>query len=251
MTLDSLTRRSAWSALAGAALAGALAIGCRAPESSDVSELLQRQTQELLDAIARGDRAPWLRYLHQAMIYSTEDGTTKSKAQLVDEIHALPKDVWGKLRVTGFRTTRHGATAVTSYVSEEDEGYFGQVIHARYRSTDTWIETAAGWQLVASQVTALRDDPPSVPLPAATLDEYVGVYALTDDITYTITRSGDHLIGARSGRNAESLNAELRDCLFVPGAPRLRKIFQRDAAGRIAGFVERRETWDIVWRRRQ
>jgi hypothetical protein len=29
--------------------------------------------------------------------------------------------------------------------------------------------------------------------------------------------------------------------------PRIRKIFLYDAAGRITGFIERRETWDIVW----
>ena len=33
----------------------------------------------------------------------------------------------------------------------------------------------------------------------------------------------------------------------IYGDPRIRKIFQRDALGRIAGFVERRESWDIVW----
>jgi len=35
----------------------------------------------------------------------------------------------------------------------------------------------------------------------------------------------------------------------VPGKPRYRKIFPRDAAGKITGFAERREAWDIVWTR--
>jgi hypothetical protein len=47
------------------------------------------------------------------------------------------------------------------------------------------------------------------------------------------------------------LKVELADCLFVPGQPRLRKVFQRDANGRVTGFVERRESWDIAWRRVQ
>jgi hypothetical protein len=216
---------------------------------SDVSALLQRQTQQLMDAVATGDRDPWTRYLHDDLVYAAEDGTTKSKAQLLDEIRPLPKDIWGKLRLTQFRTRRHGTTAIANYVAEEDEGYFGQTIHARYLSTDTWIETGSGWRLVASQVLALRDDPPAVELAASKLEEYVGVYALTPEVTYTIRLEGHGLIGQRTGRKPETLKVELADCLFVPGQPRLRKIFRRDDKSRVTGFVERRETWEIAWRR--
>lgn len=220
----------------------------RAPE--DVTSVLQRQTQQLMDAVAVGDRGPWARYLDDRMVYAAEDGTTKSKGELLAELRPLPKEIWGRLRVTRFRTVRHDDTAIANYIAEEDEGYFGQVIHARYLTTDTWKRTAAGWRLVASQVLALRDDPPAIELRDGQLDEYVGTYALTDSVTYTIRREGHALIGVRSGRAPETLNVELLDCLFVPGQPRLRKIFQRDADGRITGFVERRETWDIAWRRR-
>jgi hypothetical protein len=217
----------------------------------DIAALLERQTQEMMDAIAAGDRAPWTRYVDDAVVYAAEDGATKSKAQLVEEIRLLPKEIWGKLRVTRFRTALHGKTAVTNYISEEDEGYFGQVIHARYLSTDTWVETAAGWRLIASQVLALRDDPPEVRPDGSRLDEYAGVYALTPEVTYTIKRDGDRLVGTRTGRKTEPLKVELADCLFVPGQPRLRKVFQRDVNGRVTGFVERRESWDIAWRRVQ
>src|SRR6266545_6803096 len=223
--------------------------GCRSTPATDVPGLLQRQTQQLMDAIASGDRSPWTRYVDDEVVYSGEDGSTKSKAQLVDEIRPFPKEVWGKLRVTEFRTVRQGKTAITNYVSEEDEGYFGQVIHARYRSTDTWIEAGDGWRLIASQVLALRDDPPAINLAVSTLDEYVGDYGLTPDVRYTIRREGDGLVGNRTGRRPEVLKIELRDSLFVPGQSRLRKIFQRDAKGAVTGFVERRESWDITWHR--
>jgi Domain of unknown function (DUF4440) len=216
---------------------------------AEISALLERQTQELMDSIATGNRDPWQRYVHDDIVYAAEDGSTKSKAELLDELHAFPNEIWGKLRVTRFRTVVHGSTVVANYVSEEEEGYFGQTIHARYLSTDTWIETDAGWRLIASQVLALRDDPPAVKLPPAKLEEYVGTYALTPDVTYTVRRDQNTLIGQRTGRKPEPLRIEVPDCLFVPGQPRLRKIFQRNLEGRVTGFVERRETWDIAWRR--
>ena len=37
--------------------------------------------------------------------------------------------------------------------------------------------------------------------------------------------------------------------LFVPGRPRYRYVLLRDAAGRITGMAQRREAWDLVWKR--
>jgi hypothetical protein len=57
------------------------------------------------------------------------------------------------------------------------------------------------------------------------------------------------LEGQQTGRKAEILKAEVADVLFVPGKPRYRKVFLRGANGRITGFAERREAWDLVWTR--
>jgi hypothetical protein len=45
------------------------------------------------------------------------------------------------------------------------------------------------------------------------------------------------------------LKAEAPDVLFVPGQTRYRKVFLRGSDGRVTGFAERREAWDIVWKR--
>ena len=132
----------------------------------------------------------------------------------------------------------------------ETEGYFGQTIDCRYLSTNVWHRTAAGWRLIAAHVGALREDPPAITLARQRLDEYVGEYELTPDVRYTIRRDGDALFGQRTGRSEEKLEAEVSDLFFVPGKPRLRKVFQRGVTGAITGFVERREAWDVSWKRR-
>jgi hypothetical protein len=45
------------------------------------------------------------------------------------------------------------------------------------------------------------------------------------------------------------LLVEVHDVLFTPGQPRTRKIFQRDANGKVTGFLDRRGGEDVVWRR--
>jgi ketosteroid isomerase-like protein len=217
--------------------------------AEDVRAILRRQSEELLDAVTAGDAKVWDRYLADDVLFTDESGATMTKAQLVEGIRPLPKGISGELNVQDFDARIHGGTAVTTYVADESETYFGQVIHARYRITDTWIRTGDQWRLVASQVQALRQDPPALSLAAARLDEYVGVYVLTPEISYTIKREGDSLVGQRSGRQPEKLAAEVADFFFVAGQPRLRKVFQRGADGGITGFVERRESWDVLWKR--
>ena len=57
-------------------------------------------------------------------------------------------------------------------------------------------------------------------------------------------------MGAQAIRQgASDLDAETRDVFFIKGDPCIRRIFQYDATGRVTGFVERRESWDIVWNR--
>jgi len=60
---------------------------------------------------------------------------------------------------------------------------------------------------------------------------------------------GDHLTGMQSGGTPRPLLAELKDVLFIAGRPRVRMIFQRDAEGRVIGFIDRREGEDLVWTR--
>lgn len=219
----------------------------RAPASTEA--VLRAQTQELLDAIAAGNAAVWDRHVDPRILYVSEAGEVESEAQLLDELKPLPPGISGKIVLGRFEVRQHGDTAVVLHVDEEDEDYFGHAIHAQYMTTAIWRLGPDGWKLIATQVLATLLDPPAIALPAAQLDDYAGTYQLTEAIRYTIRRDGDRLIGERTGRPAQELRVEARDVLFVPGQPRSRKVFQRDASGRITGFADRREARDVMWTR--
>jgi Domain of unknown function (DUF4440) len=240
--------------LRAAALRLAVAIACAsiardAAARQDLTMLLKMQTQAMLDAVTAGDPKVWDRYLDPAMIYLAEDGTRKSKADLLKELQPLPPGISGAITIGAFDVRAHGNVAIATHDDNERENYYGQMLTAQYRSTDTWLETRDGWKLIASQVHAALIDPPAIPLQPARLDEYAGIYRLTREITYTVKRGGDSLSGERTGRPAQMLKAEATDVFFVPGQPRIRKIFQRDSGGRIVAFVDRREGRDVRWER--
>lgn len=217
----------------------------RAP--ADSAAVLKAQTQALLDAVTAGDARVWDRLLDPDVLYVSEAGELERKPQLLAEVVPLPAGITGRIRIGAFEARIHGDTAIVFHADEEDERYFGHDLHARYLNLATWRYRDGAWTLIATQVLAALIDPPAITLPAGALDEYVGSFALTPEIHYTIVRDGDHLVGQRTGRPPQVLQAEARDVFFVAGQPRTRKIFLRDAAGKIARFTDRREARDVIW----
>jgi len=97
---------------------------------------------------------------------------------------------------------------------------------------------------------AERTDPPAMVLKLNELAQYTGTYKLKDsERVYSITQTNGQLAGTLNSGKPETWSAEVRDVFFIAGDPRIRKIFQRDTSGNITGFVERRESWDVVWKR--
>jgi hypothetical protein len=220
------TRLSLLAALTSAVL---LSPATALPAAEDAAEVLHRQTQELMDALAPGSASVWERYLHEEATLTTEDGSVLKRAELVAQIKPLPEGVTGTIEVIEFEATVHGPVAVARYITDEHETYHGHRLHCQYRATDSWLKTPEGWRLLASQILALRTDPPAIDLAPRQLEEYIGRYRLAPTITYDIRRTAGGLVGQRSGRETETLLAEAPDVLFVPGKPRYRKVFKTAA----------------------
>jgi hypothetical protein len=235
-----------WSACASALVLVLSGLAPPHPAETD-ADVLRRQTKELIDAITSGTASVWEGYLDREARYIDESGDVQTKKDMVDGIKPLPEGVSGSIEIQSFDVVVHGDVAVATYIDDENEDFHGHKLHCKYRTTDTWKKTKDGWRLVAGQVTALRTDPPAVPLAPSLREQYCGQYALTGAIHYEIRCQGDALEGQQTGRKPETLRAEAPDVLFVPGKPRYRYVFLRDASGKITGFAQRREAWDLVW----
>ena len=92
----------------------------------------------------------------------------------------------------------------------------------------------------------MQQDPPAITLPPQTLAEYVGEYAAAPDLHIAIALADGALTASSNGGKPVPLKVELKDVLFSPGQPRLRKIFIRDAQGHVTGYFNRREGRDVI-----
>jgi hypothetical protein len=222
---------------------------CAHAAPADHEAVLRRQTQELLDAIAVGDKPVWDRHLDPRVTYVSEAGDIETRASLLAQLDPLPAGVTGRLVVTKLTVQRFGDTAIVVHTDDESVDYFDHPLSARYLTLAVWRLTGGAWRLIGTQVHAVLVDPPAIALPD--LVQYTGTYRLTPEITYTVRKDGDHLVGERTGRPAVTLAAEACDVFFVPGQPRSRKVFLRDARDAITGFADRRDGHDVIWRRDQ
>lgn len=235
--------------LAPAALIAPLAAGATAPATESIEALIKRQSQEFSDASAAGDAAVLSRYLDDRVVFMNESGSVATKKDIVDGAQPSPKGFSNTLTQTDWQLELHGPVAVTSFTDVSTVQFHGQTLHAKYRSTEVWLEEDKDWRMISSQTIALQDDPPEVKLPVAVLDEYVGTYRAGADFSFTISRKGDELTGVSGDGPPFAMKAEIKDVLFTPGQPRTRRIIQRDANGKVTGFVSRREGHDLVLKR--
>jgi len=208
---------------------------------------LRRMTQELLDAVAPGRTDVWQLYLHDRLIHVDENGIVRTKAELLKELAPLPAGLEGRIAIDSFRIEVENNLAIVTHEDQEHLHYFGQVLRSRFRSTDTWLRTADGWRLIGQQTSAVLEDPPSIKLTREQLCGYNGSYSLTAEIVAKVQCSELGVVVERTGRPKAEYLPEVIDVFFAPGQPRTRRIFVRDDAGKIVGFVDRREGEDVRW----
>lgn len=220
------------------------------PNPDQTREELTRISQELLDAVAPGNKAPWERYLAPEFLMLDENGKVLTKAQILEEFGPLPKGFSGNIKVTEPQVRQHGDVAVLMHRDIENEDIFGQKIVATYATTETYLRRDGAWQLIASHIAILPSELKPVKADAKTYDAYLGTYELGPDVSYTVTHEGDKLFGQRAGRPKEELLPAGTDTFFISGRPRGVKIFARGADGKVTQIVDRRDNNDLIWKRK-
>lgn len=86
-----------------------------AKQGTITQEELVRNTQELMDAVAVGNQAPFQKYYADDVLFSDEKGRNMDKAALVKDITPLPAGYSGTIKVVQPQSRIVGDTAILSY----------------------------------------------------------------------------------------------------------------------------------------
>lgn len=224
-------------------------VASAATASEDVSAVLKKMTQEFSDAGQRGDASTMALILDDQVVFVNEGGDVATKAEMLAAATPPPAGVRIQMAIKDWNCRVFGDVAVASFVDDQIVNSHGEVMHAQYRSVETWRKSAGKWHMIGSETIALQDDPSAVALSPEALDEYAGTYQGNSGMRFVFTRSGERLFASVDGGPLTAQSAEVRDVFFTPGRARIRKVFQRDAKGSVTGFAYRREGHDTNFRR--
>lgn len=214
---------------------------------------LLRRTQELCDAIAPGNQAPWKKYFADDCIFADEKGRTMDKAKLVADITPMPAGYSGTIKIVNVQSRIVGDTAVLSYDLNETETIFGQNLRARYHTTDTWLRRNGQWQIIASQAHRYYEDPAIGKADQKKFPDYIGTYEVAPGQTRLVSVEGENLIIERKGKKEqlnkkEQLFPETSEIFFRKGVEG-RILFHYDANGKVDALIDRRNNEDVIWRK--
>src|SRR5262245_28168936 len=98
-----------------------LALSGWAKQGAITQDELVRNTQEIFDAVAAGDQAPFKKYFADDVMFSDEKGRNMNKAALVNDITPLPPGYSGTIKVVRPQSRIVGQTAILSYDLDETE----------------------------------------------------------------------------------------------------------------------------------
>jgi hypothetical protein len=227
------------------------AAGCSRDRGEPITQdVLVRTTQEILDAVARGDRQPFERYFAADSMIFDEKGRSMDKRALLADQSPLPSGYSGAIKLVAPQSRILENVAILSYDLDETETIFGQKLRARYHTTDTWLRRRGAWQIIAEQVLRYYEDPAPGKPDVGKYAEYSGRYELAPGKTLTVTSDGAALYSQNTGKAREALVPEAADIFFRKGVEG-RRLFRRDERGQVDALIDRRNNEDVVWRKTQ
>jgi hypothetical protein len=209
---------------------------------AEVRNVLYANDKLLLTAIHRGDRSTWTRLTTSDFMY-VEEGEVARRDKFLRE---LEDDGLMPLIIRNYEVKIIGDTAQVFHQDDVTQRPGIDVSNAHLLMTETWQRIHGKWLLRIVHTDRIRVNPPPITLSPNQMDELVGTYRNLSG-TYVIRRDGDRILGGKPGGPMALLKAETRDVLFEPDNVYKRDVFQRDANGRVTGFVMRNENSGRAW----
>jgi hypothetical protein len=207
-------------------------------------------TQQLLDALGTGDTTVWNKHMAGECIVLDWDGNHRNRSQQLRYVHPLPPNYFRTVNIVKPVIIERGNTAVMTFMADERVEVYGQPVTTPYNQTDTYVNIAGQWKLLASMAGEVVNEPITANVSTSILQNYTGTYELGQGMHCIISLKDGRLIQQKTGRPPLELLPETETVFFAKGRPYRSILFITDAAkGKVIKFIERRAGNDIVWKK--
>jgi hypothetical protein len=196
----------------------------------------------LYGAIARGDSAALRPWLADDLVWTDGgSGAEAGKAQLL-AARGRPQPVPPRLAIDSVRTRGLGDVALVSFRRVDRRALGGYESTARWRVLDVFARrggpSGPRWQLVRHTQTWLVAPVTPVALDAAAQQAFVGRYAVTPGVVDSVHWTRGALWATITGFPPGGRLVPVAASVFSPDGTGALIAFERDAAGRVTGYVQ-------------
>jgi hypothetical protein len=214
----------------------------RAEEST-----FQKLLSTRYEAIARGDSATVHRQIAADMHWVIgANGASINAVQFLAAV-SHPQVPAPRFDIDSLRARIVGTVATISY-RRLDRRVSGATEVVDYsRALEVFVRRGADWILLEHSQTWVVQSPQPVTLDSATLNAFVGRYEVGPGFVDNVHWEGGHLVATSSTESQGATLVPVSASAFSPNGIAPLIVFERDASGRVVGYVQ--ESPDGVVRR--
>ena len=187
-------------------------------------------------AFGRGDSAGYGRLLAAEVVHINDFGARRTRDSLLAHV-AANSGAHARFEVGALHARLAGSVVLVDCEVFEYVPFGPREVRIAARELNVFVQQAGAWKLTAHAETPELMSPASLPLPAATLRDYVGEYEWWPGFRETYSQRGERLFVQATGETASvPLEAAAPDAFFVAGDHTV-GLFARDKSGRVSRLL--------------
>jgi hypothetical protein len=224
------------------ALWSALLASCAAPRAargqSAAAAVFRPVLDSLYGAAAQGDSAALRPWLADDLVWTDGgSGAEVGKARLL-AARGRPPAIRPRLEIDSVRAERVGGVVLVSSRRVDRRTLGGFESTARWRVLDVFAWRGGRWRLVRHTQTWLVVPVTPVALDSAAQQPFVGRYAVTRGVVDSVHWTSGGLVATLTGFPPGARLVPVGASVFSPDGTGALVSFERDAAGRVTGYVQ-------------
>jgi hypothetical protein len=143
-----------------------------------------------------------------------------------------------RFEVDSVHEMRAGGTTIIDYVRTDHRPLGSTELVTRWRALAVFTGDGPRWQLVRQSLTWLVHPAQPIALDSAALQAFVGRYQIASGYTDNVHWEDGHLVATATGQHAGARLVPVSTDAFSPDGFGALIVFERDAGGRVVGYVQ-------------
>jgi hypothetical protein len=204
------------------------------------AETMRAALDSLYGAFGRADTSALRPWLAEDLVWT--DGVTGadvSRAQLLGVLGARGRGAPVRTERDSIRVRSAGTVTFVGYRRTDRRSVGAAELPTRWRVTDAFVWRDGRWQLVQhSRTWLVTAVPAAAGVDSAALQAFVGRYEVAPGYVDDVHWEGGRLVATLTGTRTGARLVPVSATVFSPDGTGALIAFERDAAGRVTGYVQ-------------